>query len=1047
MASSYNRFAEDRLPNSITSKADNVTPLDSNHPFSFIRWVEYNKILFTNIQDLLQRYQNYVTTWYESKNEVPVAESITIKDLYVNLLNEVIINYSSADERRFLKNIDTNNPRDLAIAVPFFANKIKDICLYYTTLRDKLPNTVVEYNLKGSNFGIESLIYNEISKTLEAQDLVDLIKSINLSVSSVRSNVIIDIEDIFDQYNSYLDVGTLPPSAYNSTNGIRAEYFDFNTNQIKPNLFIDFDSAIIDAIKAYPFYLIELGTNNFSINLNPTSTDLNYLKDSDFTNNINNQTSSNLSLNQQKALTTKYMGTDYYYISTGSTGTNFISGVLFEANNAFANFLNKNTPTVAAVPSLDYLYTAKNIGLFFKPDKIGLLTFSSFNFTYSLSSITLSANSLYIFPDPTKQGSVTGNTKQEQPSPLIFNDDANVLRADYTNSYKFGEVVNNPLLPTLRGYQSREQTLNYSNQGLSRYIDPQDFFAGVKRNTWANPDVYPLIPAIEYPIDQRLQALLTINNKTMTQFKSDVYGNNYGLYKAIRSPKNTQESINALVQSKLTTPYLIIDGYLFYDNAKGVNFNYSTDIPNPGYIYSGVTLKTTDNIPPGSGYYAPGPLSAVFDLYNNGAPSFYLSSVPAYIESYGLQPETFTSDYVRTSFDCNIRDGFTFVAANSALLVDFPSDNIDFIPNFTQVYYNILVDSGCNPAGPEFRANFANAGTFLFTVPLTGASYDCSYFVVSTFSTTDTPCQNVPTYDSELFLDNYFYNVLTPGSETTADTTVFEQIEDKTIYETNFATYGDFYFRNANSSEIAPVSAALSAVFLKFNSELTDEIFNKLINFDVYYDFLQLETENYLAFDKLQFNYATEQIRGSSTNELYVKRGSNKAFEKISTVWFNETNNELIFATTTLHPTASTTNFKTVYPKLFVLKLNDAVLTQIYPTNEITFNQLLDFSLSGTNINIEIVSIDKPLMTYSSETGLYSLTYVARDTSNLFYMFVTTFKYLNGILSNITNIMYKPDMNTVHNNFNNPSNYLSYYTYATLGNAGSIVGGEFIFGA
>jgi hypothetical protein len=106
----------------------------------------------------------------------------------------------------------------------------------------------------------------------------------------------------------------------------------------------------------------------------------------------------------------------------------------------------------------------------------------------------------------------------------------------------------------------------------------------------------------------------------------------------------------------------------------------------------------------------------------------------------------------------------------------------------------------------------------------------------------------------------------------------------------------------------------------------------------------------------------------------------------------------------------------------------------------------LDFSLSGTNINIDIVSIDKPLMTYSGETGLYSLTYIARDTSNIFYMFVTTFKYLNGVLSNITNIMYKPDMDNVHNNFSNPANLLSYNTYSTLGNAGSIVGGEFIFG-
>ena len=97
-----NRFIDESLPNSITSNEDNILILDQDHPFSFVRWVEYNKIIFTNISDLLQRYKSYINNWYERKNLVPVIETVTITDLYKNLLNEIIINYTSLDERRFL---------------------------------------------------------------------------------------------------------------------------------------------------------------------------------------------------------------------------------------------------------------------------------------------------------------------------------------------------------------------------------------------------------------------------------------------------------------------------------------------------------------------------------------------------------------------------------------------------------------------------------------------------------------------------------------------------------------------------------------------------------------------------------------------------------------------------------------------------------------------------------------------------------------------------------------------------------------------------------
>jgi hypothetical protein len=133
------------------------------------------------------------------------------------------------------------------------------------------------------------------------------------------------------------------------------------------------------------------------------------------------------------------------------------------------------------------------------------------------------------------------------------------------------------------------------------------------------------------------------------------------------------------------------------------------------------------------------PLSALSGTsnYNLGLPSFILSSTPLVIQSYAMQPEDFCGAYVITTFDCNVRDGFTFIAPNSSFLADFPSDDPTFNPLNTQLYYDILVDAGVNPLGPDYRANFAYQGTFLFTLPNSAARYYGSYFVVSSFSDQD----------------------------------------------------------------------------------------------------------------------------------------------------------------------------------------------------------------------------------------------------------------------------------------------------------------------
>jgi hypothetical protein len=143
----------------------------------------------------------------------------------LNSLNDIVINYTSADEKRYLKNLDLTNKRDLATAVPFISQKIKEICIYYSTLRDSVKTTVIKSNLKGSNTGIEKLIYSALTKKLEDVN----ISTLSNPLSTIRNNLNIEVEDLYDIYPDYYDINsTLPASSYNVTTGTRSDYFHLN---------------------------------------------------------------------------------------------------------------------------------------------------------------------------------------------------------------------------------------------------------------------------------------------------------------------------------------------------------------------------------------------------------------------------------------------------------------------------------------------------------------------------------------------------------------------------------------------------------------------------------------------------------------------------------------------------------------------------------------------------------------------------------------------------------------------------------------------------
>jgi hypothetical protein len=1069
------QFIDERLSNSITAIVPTDKPVDRLQPLTFTDWLSYNTKLFTTTNEFLNRYQSYLNNWYAVKGANVKQASAGIQTYYTNLVNEIVISYTSADEQRYLQNIDVTNPRDLAIIVPFISQKIKDICIYYSNLRDEVKTASTQYNLKGSNTGIENLLYVNIIKALKTQNLSTTLNTLNLSLSTISNNLMIDIEDLFDTYTDYYDISpTAPASAYNVNKGARNDYFSLNQNNIDPYLYLNINQSVLNAILSYPFYTIEFGTNNFTIDPLVNSSQLNFLKDRDFTSTVNNGDVNNLNLQIQSQEITKYIGADFYYIATGSTQTAYTSGLLFKSNSEYANVLNKRYPSIAAVPSEEFLKTGKEIGLFFKPDKIGLINFTNFNFTATIDLTKLQPNTVYYFPDPSKYGNISGNTKLDFQSPVTFFENNYFNKIDYSNQYMFGDVVSDPYYQTFRAYQSREQTLNYSNFGVQRYTDSQDFFKGDQDTIWSNVDVYPITPYGEYPLNERTEALLPIN-KTLVQYKSDVYGNQYGLYKSAVNKQFGSVKPSHIINDT------VFDGYVFNLTAVDINwpgwYTAKDNVINVDYTilgstlsYSGVAFKTSITESVNTTYGTPitsnnnTTFNTLYDYYgeliysnayvdNNG--SFLDGGDAIVLESYDFSTNDTTHNgfggYLAT-YTCSIRDAESFISPLTAFLPDSPSDLANFNIADSSLYYNTLADASPQPNGPNTVATFLDQAHF-YTNNTTNnyitETYDCNVFI--DLNNTN-PCPVVGAlsgiYDTVIYTYSYteptnFANTRLPNTNTVLNFSLTGVNTTKnSIYYTRNVEHGDFYFRNASNTFIGPISSSLSAVFVNFTPAVSAELTNSVINFDIYYDTLQVETENYLVFNKLVYDFDTNQVLGTTNLYSVIERGNSPEVEKFSTVWLNERENTLIAAKTTLlQDNLSATNYKVIYPTIYKIDLVTGQTAQVYPAkpvNTLTFAELSAFSLLGKNLEVEIVRVEKPTLKYSNDTDYYTLTYLGKDTANCFYIITIRFQYIQNIIQNLTCTLHKPATDVYNITFANQlpngtrvgSPYFNTYTVA-----------------
>lgn len=510
------KFAFVNVDNSITNpNATNVK--DLNAPFSFTDFLKYTNNLYTpTIYNEL--YIDYVKKWYNTKNSITVSEDEFVQKQYIELLKEITLTYTSEDERRYLQNVNFDDPEDLEIIIPFYARKIKEIVLFYKERRDKLKFVVERNKRKTTEFSIDRAAREIIVDYLFDSNTRS---TLNLNISSITDNLQIDIEELIDTFGSYLDLST-PPPTYGGA--LRQEFFTSNLNEINADELL----SLSESLKKNLFnnvFLKELGvafTINVNLNYDPICSPNNPIGEfieSKTVNGVQPDTAQRL----YQQLLEKYIGVDFYYVKRDSAGQ-VLSGKLLTAANPSGNLINIRNASTATVPS-DQLLALKKLGLFFNEDNLGILRFNSSSFTYDIDTAKIGTNETYVYPDPTVYGS--------NIQPVIFNIDNTSGVKNTSTGFAYGDPNITPKDQSYYAYFSNEQMFETDNINEVGLIDK---------------------------FTQLYNEGYTYN------WKEDVYGNEYGIFKdKLGQYSHGKLSLDDITGDSYFVKLLVFNGWLFTD--------------------------------------------------------------------------------------------------------------------------------------------------------------------------------------------------------------------------------------------------------------------------------------------------------------------------------------------------------------------------------------------------------------------------------------------------------------------------------------------------
>ena len=885
--------------------------LDKFAPFSYLKFIQTVSETYQP-DTLVAFYNDYVNKWNIKTNKKSTNEKDEIIARYQNFLQDITLNFTTNAERTFLTQINFENPYDLEIAMSFYSKKIRDIISYYKKKRDNLHYTTVKTRLKGSSLGVDQATTDLIIDFLENRSTAKIDYDINI----IKKNLSVSLTEYFDNFANYFN---RVPNV--KEYGRNFKEFD-PSHPPSSNIFLTEDSALIREVF--------VGVSSVVANLKEP----------------------NSLFNNKRKQTEKFIGTDFYFLSTDENGDpNTDNGgmpqLLFKAEKPYANFVNQNFPTTASVFSNDVI-SERNLG-FFRPHNSSIVAIQGKRLEY-FHKDSYSPNELYIFPDP--------------------------------NLYTNPQDILTFIVDTSRSINNRSKGIAVNQPNTDK---DSTSFIGYNSQIPAQRD---LTTDLTFLYDQGY----------IEDGKKDLFGNIFGLVK----DHNYYRS-NVELETPKKIKSLLLNGYQFYDDLYGEAeaFNYETEDTTTytETIRSGLTSFTNGLQDAGSN--SPElPLSTYNLLFRYFDPYQALKEPGNFLEVDYYQPEN-------VEINADVKEGAYFVFNDNETLADpIRSGLTAYEASSDQFYFSDLVEGGigdtCNVYPPSGGVIFEGAGcifralcddTSTWTRSLSGN------FTLDVRLSADNGVQN---YDARYFTDNivFKYTEADPGYtyrdevySSTSFTTVTTAAESFFNKQNNI---GKIYVKNVNVNADAPavkeLTDTLTYISGKYSSSICDELSTSVVNFDLFYDTLFIETSSFFVIEKTNYKDTKFISPRTFTNSLSI---NTNFFDKISNrlkvgndVFYCRMKREQIDG----QPYSN----MLLYPEIYKYNYSNEEVTKLFPTTtNTTIDSALFFNLSTiSNIYDET---SKPILTYSTDNEQFNLAVLLKDQNKGPLLVNYLFEYTNDI--------------------------------------------------
>lgn len=206
MENNIDRFQNITIDNSIVNPSASTYD-DNDTPFSLLTWIERVGVV-RSIDLYVEEYNDYLKQWRAVKQQQSAENVTTIKNIYINFLKEIVMNYTSDEEKRFIKTVDFTNPIEADTAIPFFVKRIKEIITIIYRNRHESKFQKIKHSLKGSAKSLEKNIFDYIVKYINKETLNSLQFDLP-PIEKITRDARITFTELYDVSQSYYDTGYL----------------------------------------------------------------------------------------------------------------------------------------------------------------------------------------------------------------------------------------------------------------------------------------------------------------------------------------------------------------------------------------------------------------------------------------------------------------------------------------------------------------------------------------------------------------------------------------------------------------------------------------------------------------------------------------------------------------------------------------------------------------------------------------------------------------------------------------------------------------------